>query len=396
MNAVPVSADARIELDMRTILILVFVTCTAFTSQMAVPLWVGSIIDSFGISAETAGTIAAVEFTTVALASFAVAPRIHQFSVRMLCTVGLGLLIAANGIATLLDSVGPLLVCRATAGLGKGLVISAAFGLAGRSVAPARSFALLNGGYALFSVLTFLVVPFAITASGAAGAFGSLFVATLLGACLLPWVPVGRSDVQQVARPTVNTQTSNIGGFLALLALVLFVAGSAVVWTFIERLGVRIGLTVTEIGMILSGAAAISLIGPALAYALDTRAGYKLPVLLGLGTKIVLAAVLGTVSSVVVFIVAVPLFNLSLLFAVPYLQALMAVADPKGRYAAAAGASMTLGAALGSYLGGVTVTRLGLNHVGTVSVAVLFIVVILALVAIQRLTPATVVNTAGG
>lgn len=396
MKDVAINADGRIELDRRTSFILVFVTCTAFTSQMAVPLWIGAIIDSFGISAETAGLIAAVEFTTVAVASFAVAPRIHQFSVRMLCTIGLGLLITANASATLLDSVGPLLVCRAVAGLGKGLVISAAFGLAGRSVSPARSFALLNGGYALFSVLTFLVVPLAITASGAAGAFGSLCVATLVGACLLPWVPVGRSDAQQAAGPKVSTETSNIAGFLALLALVLFVAGSAVVWTFIERLGVGIGLTVTEIGMILSGAAAISIAGPALAYFLDTRAGYKLPVLLGLGVKIVLAVVLGTVSSTVVFIFAAPLFNLSLLFAVPYLQALMSVADRKGRFAAAAGASMTLGAALGSYLGGVTVTRLGLHHVGTVSAAVLFIVVILALVAIRRLTPATVVNTGGG
>ena len=389
MNGVAVNAEGRIELDTSTSIVLVVVTCTAFTSQMAVPLWVGAIIDSYGFSAETAGTIAAVEFTTVALASYAVAPRIHQLSVRMLCTIGLGLLIAANGCATLLDSVGPFVVCRAIAGVGKGLVISAAFGLAGRTAAPARSFALLNGGYALLSALTYLVVPFAITSHGAAGAFASLCVATVLGACLLPWIPTARSDGRQVAQPTIDGHTSNTGGLLALVALVLLVAGSSIIWTFIERLGIRTGLSITEIGMILSGAAFITLIGPALAHVLDTRAGYRLPVLLGVGVKTALAAVLGTVNSAVVFIIAVPLFNLSMLFAVPYLQALMSVADPKGRYAAAAGATMTLGAALGAYLGGVTVTYLGLGNVGTVAVAVLLVVIVLALMAVHRLTPST-------
>jgi predicted MFS family arabinose efflux permease len=104
---------------------------------------------------------------------------------------------------------------------------------------------------------------------------------------------------------------------------------------------------------------------------LDTRAGYKVPIIVGVGVKIVIAGILGTVTSAVIFMATVPFFNAAMLLAVPYLQALMSLADPKGRFAAAAGASMTLGAALGAYLGGVTVTHLGLNHVGTVAIVML-------------------------
>lgn len=366
---------------------LVLVACTAFTSQMAVPLWVGAVIDSFGFSAETAGTIAAIEFTTVAIASYAVALRIHRFSVRKLCAVGFTLLILANGTSTVLDSAGLLTATRAVAGVGKGLVISAAFGLAGRSTTPARAFALLNAGYTLFAAVTLFTVPFAIEASGAAGVWASLCLATVIGACLLPWIPSARTEEAATAQaPTTNAGTSGLSGVLALLALVVLVGGSSAVWTFIERIGLRTGLSLTDVGMILSIAAIITVIGPALAHWLDTRAGYKVPIIVGVGVKMLIAGILGTVTSAFIFIVTVPFFNAAMLLAVPYLQALMSLADPKGRFAAAAGASMTLGAALGAYIGGVTVTHLGLSYVGTVAVVMLAIVIVLALLSLRRLS----------
>ena len=368
---------------------LVLVACTAFTSQMAVPLWVGAVIDSFGFSAETAGTIAAVEFTTVALASYAVALRIHLFSVRKLCAVGFVLLIAANGISTLLDSAGLLTATRAVAGVGKGLVISAAFGLAGRSTSPARAFALLNAGYTLFSAVTYFAVPFAITASGAAGVWASLCFATVIGACLLPWIPAARTDEGAMSQASsTNAGTYGLSGVLALLALVVLVGGSSAVWTFIERIGLRTGLSITDVGMVLSAAAIITVIGPALAHWLDTRAGYKVPIIAGVGVKMLIAGILGTVTSATIFIATVPFFNAAMLLAVPYLQALMSLADPKGRFAAAAGASMTLGAALGAYIGGVTVTHLGLSYVGTVAIVMLVIVIALAMLSLRRLSAA--------
>lgn len=382
-------APGRIELDTRTSIMLVLVACTAFTSQMAVPLWVGAVIDSFGFSAETAGTIAAVEFTTVAIASYAVALRIHAFSVRKLCTIGFILLISANGVSILLDSAGGLTAVRAVAGLGKGLVISAAFGLAGRSTSPARAFALLNGGYTLFSAVTYFAVPFAIKESGAAGVWASLCLATVIGACLLPFIPSARAEEGSTPETSsASPRTSGLSGMLALLALVVLVGGSSVVWTFIERIGLRTGLSITDVGMILSAAAIITIIGPALAHMLDTRAGYRLPIVVGVGVKILIAGILGTVTSAAIFIATVPFFNAAMLLAVPYLQALMSLADPKGRFAAAAGASMTLGAALGAYVGGVTVTHFGLSHVGTVAIVMLVLVIVLALLSLRRLPTA--------
>ncbi|MEJ8567966.1 MFS transporter [Elongatibacter sediminis] len=395
MTAPVPQAAGRINLDTRTSIMLVLVACTAFTSQMAVPLWVGAVIDSFGFSAETAGTIAAVEFTTVAIASYTVALRIHRFNVRTLCGIGFTLLITANAVSSVLDSAATLTAVRAVAGIGKGLVISAAFGLAGRSTSPARSFALLNGGYTLFAAVTFFVVPFAIERYGAAGVWLSLCFATVVGACFVPWMPSAKSkDGAETKEETASSgTTSGLSGLLALLALVVLVGGSSAIWTFIERIGLRTGLSLTDIGMILSAAAVITVSGPALAHALDTRLGYRIPIIAGVGVKIVIAGILGTVTSAVVFIATVPFFNAAMLLAVPYLQALMSLADPKGRFAAAAGASMTLGAALGAYVGGVTVTQFGLDQVGTAAIAMLLLVIVLALLSLRRLTAVTGLDT---
>ncbi len=395
--SIPVPQTAgRITLDTRTSILLVLVACTAFSSQMAVPLWVGSVIDSFGFSAETAGTIAAVEFTTVAIASYTVALRIHAFSVRRLCAVGFTLLILANGASVWLDDAGALTAVRAIAGAGKGLVISASFGLAGRSTSPARAFALLNGGYTLFAAITLFGLPFAIQAAGAAGVWATLCLITVLGMCVVPWIPSARSagdEAPQVA--TESARTSGLSGLLALLALVVLVGGGSAVWTFVERIGLRTGLSITDVGLILSIAAIITVSGPVLAHALDTRAGYRLPIIVGVGLKLVIAGILGAVTSAVVFIAVVPFFNAAMLLAVPYLQALMSLADSKGRFAAAAGASMTLGAALGAYVGGVTVTQAGLESIGIVAMAMLALVIVLALLSIRGLSGVIAQNPSG-
>ena len=102
-----------------------------------------------------------------------------------------------------------------------------------------------------------------------------------------------------------------------------------------------------------------------------------------------IAGILGAVTSAAVFIAVVPFFNAAMLLAVPYLQALMSLADPKGRFAAAAGASMTLGAGLGSYIGGVTVTSFGLSYVGPVAVTMLAAVIVLALLSLRGLSAVT-------
>ena len=45
---------------------MTIVVCTGFSSQMLVPIWIGQVIEKFTLSAHQAGTIASIEFMSVA------------------------------------------------------------------------------------------------------------------------------------------------------------------------------------------------------------------------------------------------------------------------------------------------------------------------------------------
>ena len=55
----------------------------------------------------------------------------------------------------------------------------------------------------------------------------------------------------------------------------------------------------------------------------------------------------------------------------------MSMADPKGRLAAAAGAAMTAGGSLGSYIGGMTLTHAGYSVLSMVAITFFLLVMVL-------------------
>ena len=180
----------------------IFVICTAFSSQMLTPLWVGAIIDDYQFTERLAGRIASIEFITVGIVSLLIAARIHLFNVRSLSIVGLVCLLLGNGGSVLVTEITLLTVCRTVAGIGKGLIVAGIFSLFARTASPTRSFAILNGSYSAFSAGFYLIVPFFVERNGASGAFMIMFIITVLGSLLAWWVPTGRTA------PTFSRSTS--------------------------------------------------------------------------------------------------------------------------------------------------------------------------------------------
>ena len=115
---------------------MVVVVVTAFSSQMALPLWVGAIIDDYGLTPEEAGIIAAFEYAAVAVVSVGIALKLHRFNLRTVSAIGMLCLLVGNGAATFATEYLSLLAARGFAGFGKGLVIAAIFALAARTPNP--------------------------------------------------------------------------------------------------------------------------------------------------------------------------------------------------------------------------------------------------------------------
>lgn len=378
-----ISSHGGLVISTPVLIATIFVVCTAFSSQMLTPLWIGAIIDDYQFTEKTAGRIASIEFITVAIISLLMAARIHRFNIRSLCVLGLVCLLFGNGGAVLVTDISQLTICRTFAGIGKGLMVAGIFSLFARTANPTRSFAVLNGSYTAFSAGFYMIVPIFIERNGASGALMTMFIITILGSMLVYWVPIGRTTSTATNTPS-RSGSVGLAGILVLSALVIMWAGHSAIWTFIERIGVRAGMDITRIGAVLSVSALLTILGPTLAHILHTRYGFRKPLIFALSLKVVVAAVLCNVVNTTAFITATPFLNLIALFIVPYLMGLMSIADPKGRLAAAAAAAMTAGGSLGSYIGGITLTESGYGVLSIIVISLFVLVMVLIHLTIKQ------------
>ncbi|MBY8825004.1 MFS transporter [Sphingomonas colocasiae] len=336
---------------------LLVVVCSAFSSQMVMPLWVGAVIDDLHLSQAAAGRIGSFEFMAVAAVSLLVALRIQAFPTRLTAAIGIALLALGNFASAHAGGEGGLIAARMLCGVGKGLVVAIAFSLAAGSSRPTRAFALLNIVYGLFAALFYMTVPYAIRWDGAAGAFMTMGAVALVGALFMVRFPAERLTSSELTGLSLRALPAF--GFLAFAALIILWSGHNVVWTFIERIGVRNGMSVTEIGAILSLSAFLTIAGPSLVRLLDTRLGYGAPMIAAIVLKIGAVLAIGYLVSPRAFMLAVPAFMLLSLFITPYVMGILSLADPAGRLAAASSAAMTAGSSIGAWIGGASLEAAG-------------------------------------
>ena len=336
---------------------LLVVVCSAFSSQMVMPLWVGAVIDDLHLSEAAAGRIGSFEFMAVAAVSLLVALKIQIFPTRTTAAIGIVLLVLGNFGSAYATGEAGLIAARMLCGLGKGLVVAIAFSLAAGSSRPTRAFALLNIVYALFSTAFYLTVPYAIRWDGASGAFLCMGAVAILGALFMVRFPAERLTSSELTGLSLKSLPTF--GYLAFAALIILWSGHNVIWTFIERIGVRDGMDITQIGAVLSLSAFLTIAGPGLVRLLDTRLGYGVPMIGAILLKVVTVFVIGFVISERAFMLAVPAFMLLSLFITPYVMGMLSLADPAGRLAAASSAAMTAGSSVGAWVGGASLQALG-------------------------------------
>jgi MFS transporter, DHA1 family, inner membrane transport protein len=354
---------------------LVIVVCTGFSSQMVVPIWLGQVIETFHIGAAAAGRIASTEFLTVAITSVIVASFVGRVPSRAFCVLGTLLLFAGNLASMVVDTVPALTAARMVCGLGKGLVIAIIFGLAGQTVNPTRTFAVLNAAYAAFSAAAFLLVPVAVKHYGMDGAFGSMVAITIAGLLCLKWVPQSRRDAEESWFRSLPRAPL---GLLTLAGLTLMWTAHGSIWVFVERIGVRNGLTLQTIGMVLSAGAMLTVFGPLTSHLLEIKRGATLPVVSGLAVLAVAGVLLCLGTSSTLYVAAVLLFSLTALFVLPYIMGLLGYADPGGKLTAGASAFMTLGGSIGPLVGGTVIEGSGYSALAVT--AALLVCVVIALI----------------
>ena len=331
------------------------------------PLVVGGVIAGLALSARQAGYVAFAEFLVLAVTAILVAPVLHRFPYRRICFFAACLAITANLVSVQMTALTAMLIVRCLAGVGEGMVYAISLAaVASHSRNPDKVYGYFQVAWALLSVILFSAGGYLTDMYAHRGIFGLTAIVMIILVCFLRGLPSDRpAPVEN--KPVAGNGIPAMLGICTLAGIFIFIAAGAAVYTFFEQLGVRSGLTTTQVGFVLTVGSGVGITGAGLATWLNVRKGRFIPISVFCAWYAATSMVLCLNTDATVYIVAVMSSFISFYFAVPYLFGLAAALDKKGRLAAAAGSVYLLGFAFGPMLAGNLIEWYGYAGLGLVS-----------------------------
>ena len=373
--------------------VLTLAHVAGMVDMVALPLWIGALMQHYKYSAPQAGITVTLFLLAVVVSSSVMAPRFNRLPRRAATAGGFALAALAFYLASrqpvAVESFQALALLHALAGLGVGCALSFTHGSIGRSANPHRLWALVNVALGVFAVAFFGAVPQLIQAAGAAMFFNvvwvTMAVAALVTALAFPSVP--ETAAATTAREALSATRIPRAAWFVVLVVVCLTLNQAMVFSFVERIGAERGFGSDRVNGVLIALGLVNLLPGVLAALLQTRWS---PVAVGMAGPVgqaVLALVMSSTLTFAPYAVAAALYVSMVIFTHTFLFGLLSRLDPSGRAVAATPAMMMVGSCIGPALGGAIVQGLGYPGLGWAASVVALIAVVLML-KVRRHLPA--------
>ncbi|MBS7663601.1 MFS transporter [Pseudomonas lalucatii] len=356
----------------------------------ALPFLISAIINDLDLNEAQAGLLMSAEFGFTMLASLLVAPFMGRAPRRTLALGGTLLAIAANLVSAHMNDLYALGAVRCVAGIGAGLALACGNACVASAKQPDR----IAGHMNILSVLLMIVVM-----------LGYAKVMALYGLAGLYYAMAGTMAVMLLAIPAMEQRATlvkaavvaksgpgnvllSLPAICMMLAMFVFQARDTMGWAFVERIGIMVGYSGEEVGVLLSFQSFVGLVGPLLAAMIGKRFGLSTPVILAilLTGATSLCYVLGEYSKTM-YTVGVMTICITYFYALSYLTGLAAAMDREGRIVAASSSFLSLGLAVGPAISGGLISLGGFSLAAwgiAVTVVLTLLLVIVPLASIRR------------
>ena len=359
--------------------VLTLAHVAGMVDMVALPVWIGTLMQHYGFSPPQAGITVTVFLLGVVLASGLCAPRLNRLPRRAATAMGFALASVAFALASRqpvqAQSLGVLIALHAVAGLGTGCALTFTHGSIGRSANPHRLFAVVNVALGVFAVAFLGGVPQLVAALGANVLFEVMAVtmglAAVVTALALPELPA--LVVTTAATPALRIPKA---AWWTIGVVVCLTLNQAMVFSFVERIGAERGFGAERVNAVLIALGLVNLLPGAFAAALQRRWS---PVAVGIAGPVgqaLLALVMSGSASFAPYAVAASLYVFMVIFTHTFLFGLLSRLDPTGRATAATPAMMMVGSCIGPALGGGIVAGLGYPGLGWAACAVAAVAVV--------------------
>jgi predicted MFS family arabinose efflux permease len=338
---------------------------------VALPLWIGALMNRFGWNPAEAGFQVTAYLTCAVLASAWLAPRSPRIRGRRAATLSYLVAAAAFGGLAVAPSFALVAALHVLAGAGVGCGLSLAHGAIARTANPHRLFACAHLGLGLFGIAFFALTPLAIEQFGPAALFqifcGLCLLAAVVNAVAFPVADDRATPAHAApdARQPLDKRCGWIIGGIVLMAL-----NQALVFSFVERIGVARGFAQSHVNAVLVACGFVNLLPPLAAALLQRRLRATTVAVAGPVAQIVLALVISQSADFAPYALATACWVFAMIFTHTFLFGLLARLDPTGRANASTPAMLMSGSAIGPLLGGLLIVRFGFGALGVAATVI--------------------------
>lgn len=345
---------------------LVIGHCAGMLDLVALPVWVGALVERYGFSPQQAGALATLFLLGAVVASGVSAPRFNRLNQRLLAILGFSIAAASFFIASSQTAFLPLAILHLLAGVSAGTALSMVHGTMGQSANPHRLFAAAGMALGLFAIILLAAIPQLLIARGGPvlfHVFGGVMVIAALACAMLFRNPEGRVEH---GRTPFSRAT-----WFTILGISIMTFNQAMVFSFVEVIGKARGFEPAHVLAVLIALGFVNFLVPApLAAFLQTRVPAPLITQIGPAIQALLAVVVTGATIFTVWAPATAIFVAVQIFTHTFVFGRLATLDPSGRAAAATPAMLMVGAALGPLVGGALGENLGFAALGLAGVLV--------------------------
>ena len=345
--------------------------CAGMVDMVALPLWVGVLIQHFRFDPQQSGLLVTLFLAGAVAASLLIAPLFHRLaSGRMLATAGLaGGAVAFWMLASATDF-GSIAMLHALGGFAIGIAQSVTQGTVARSANPHRLYAICGMALGVFALLYLGSMPPVIASMGGPILFKVFAAVMLVGAVvsLLSFPVPNEAPMAAVSIQSVGAQPSK-GLWFGILGLCTMSVVQAMAFSFFERMGADSAFGVEKVTAVLIAMGFLNLFPTALAAFLEKRWSARTVLMVGPIVQAIMVASIFTATTYLPYAVPGALFVGVMLFTHVFGFGLLAQIDPTGRTLAGTPAMMMTGAAIGPILGGTLVKFAGYPAIGFAALA---------------------------
>ena len=351
----PVGGPARSPVeDVRAMVAGVVLSVVALATFLLMPQFIEAAVADLRYTEQQVGILSSVVMAGTTLAAVAAGLWIRRSSWRLVASIGLVGLLAANGASMIIHGLVPFIALQGVGGFCGGSLYSLSLTVLSDGRHPHRYFAYAIGAQTVYQVGGLVAGPFLIHHGGVNAVLALFAALCVLGLLLIGFMPL-HGRVKSVALPGGGLMSRP--ALFALAGCFLFYVNIGAYWTYIERIGTTAGIDLTAISNSLAAATAASMAGVFLASWLGGRRGFLIPIA-GSAAGVVLAILLLTGElRLPAYLISAVVYGIAWNLSMTYQYSILNIVDRSRRGVAVGPALHNAGGAVGPALAALVVTE---------------------------------------